>query len=738
VSYTDAENLLSGGLDGGPMGPVLKTLGSYALLKLLGEGGMGKVYLARHTGMNRLCALKMLPREATQRSSLSRFRTEAQVLANLDHPNIVKVNNFDSAGGEFFLDMEYVDGGDLQQRIESRGRTGLPPGEAKNILMQVLDALVYAHARNVIHRDLKPGNLLLKKNGDIKISDFGLAAVVGEDYQRSLIEKSITLSQVGSMQTLQGSGGSSGSAFAGTLLYMSPQAIAGGKPNVQDDIYAVGVMAYYLLTGRPPNVNYKAASKQRRGLNARWDHFIEKCLEEDVNVRFQDAESARDALERVDRSGKGIYLAAGLACAALAGAAFVLMSDGSAMPASAERSASGTAAAAEPAATASPAVHPLALQANVRQLKASVLNPGPEMQQTSWELTLPATLDLPRRKAPYLIECSLADHQAEVVEWDPSSGQNTLSVTLSRLTEPKPFRISSKPDGADVSINGVFAGKTPLETEIEFRRGSKTDPWPGVDVTIAREGFEQASFVVNYADPKFLPRVDLEPADSEIRIPLPGDLTMRLIRIDPGSFMMGSPPNETGRKLDEEQKAVQIARRFWICATEITQGQYIAITGSNPSNNRFQGANRPVEQLLLKDITGPGGFLDTFNQYLARNGFDGWHAMLPSEAEWEYAARAGSGSAFSNNSNLADNRVDEIAVYAARNTAEVGSRKANPWGLYDMHGNVWEWTREGILRGGSYEEGPANARSASRLRGQAESNNRDRRFGFRIILVRDE
>ena len=133
-------------------GPVIKTIGSYALVRLLGEGGMGKVYLARHTGMNRPCALKMLPKEATQRSSVARFRSEAQVLANLDHPHIVKVNNFDNVGGEFFLDMEYVDGGDLQQRIENRGRSGLPPVEVKSILAQVLDALVYAHERNVVHR----------------------------------------------------------------------------------------------------------------------------------------------------------------------------------------------------------------------------------------------------------------------------------------------------------------------------------------------------------------------------------------------------------------------------------------------------------------------------------------------------------------------------------------------------------------------------------------------------------
>lgn len=749
MNYGESDNLTAGGVpDGSSPGQVLKTLGSYALLRLLGEGGMGKVYLARHTGMNRLCALKMLPKEATQRSSVTRFRTEAQVLANLDHPHIVKVNNFDSANGEFFLDMEYVDGGDLQQRIESRGRNGLPPDEVKVIMTQVLDALVYAHERNVIHRDLKPGNLLLKKNGDLKISDFGLAAVVGEDYQRSLIEKSITLSQVGNMQTLQGSAGSSASAFAGTLLYMSPQAISGGKPNMQDDIYAVGVIAYYLLTGRPPNVNYKAPSKQRRGLNKRWDHLVEKCLEEDVNIRYPDAATALKDLERVDGGGAGKYVfgaCLGLAVAGVGGYFAVGPEKVQEMISSFTTTATtgGEPVVNQPGETvvaADPVANTVQLQvtANVARVTARVQNPGPEMVQTSWELTLPGSLPLPKRDQPYLIEFSLPQYQGELVEWNPAAGQNSVSVTLSRLVEAKPYRLASKPDGVTVLLNGSPIGTTPMETEFQFSRASKTDPWSSVPLTLHREGYEDAQLVVKYSDARFLPRVDLTPADAEVRVPLPGDQFIKLIRIEPGSFVMGSPSNEAGRKLDEEQKTVQIPSRFWISATEITQAQYLAIMGNNPSNNRFNGSSRPVEQVLLRDVMGPGGFLDTFNQYLVKHGFDGWMAMLPSEAEWEYAARAGTTSAFSNNSQLADNRVDEIATYASRSTSDVSQKKPNPWGLYDMHGNVWEWTREGVLRGGSFEEGPANARSASRLRGQAESSNRDRRFGFRIILVRQD
>src|SRR5690606_36938990 len=148
------------------------------ILELIGAGGMGVVYKARQRQLDRLVALKVLPREAARDPAFAeRFHREARMLARLNHPSIITVHEFGETDGLYYLVMEYVDGTDLRRILQERRLT---PAEALQIVPALCDALQYAHANGVVHRDIKPGNILLDREGRIKIADFGIAKLLGQ------------------------------------------------------------------------------------------------------------------------------------------------------------------------------------------------------------------------------------------------------------------------------------------------------------------------------------------------------------------------------------------------------------------------------------------------------------------------------------------------------------------------------------------------------------------------------
>jgi formylglycine-generating enzyme required for sulfatase activity len=174
------------------------------------------------------------------------------------------------------------------------------------------------------------------------------------------------------------------------------------------------------------------------------------------------------------------------------------------------------------------------------------------------------------------------------------------------------------------------------------------------------------------------------------RVVIP-DLKLTLVQIKPGSFMMGSPANEDGRHDDERQHKVTLTQPYWLGQTEVTQSQYEAIMGKNPSLFHFKGADRPVESVSWNDAV---KFCKKLTERERRAGrlSRGQVYRLPTEAEWEYACRAGSDTAYCFGDNAG--QLDDYAWYGSNSggqTHDVGRKKPNAWGLYDMHGNVWEW-----------------------------------------------
>lgn len=246
-------------------------------LELLGRGGMGAVYKARQTSLDRFVALKILPAEANEDPAFGeRFQREARALAQLSHPNIVGVHDFGQAGAYAYLVMEFVDGANLRQ-LQRGGH--LSPQEALAIVPQICEALQFAHDRGIVHRDIKPENILIDTQGRVKIADFGLAKMMR--LEAGAPDLTLTRHAIGTPQ------------------YMAPEQIE--KPETVDhraDIYSLGVVFYEMLTGELPIGRFSSPS-QRVEVDVRLDEVVLKALEKDPSLRYQQASAFKTRVETV-------------------------------------------------------------------------------------------------------------------------------------------------------------------------------------------------------------------------------------------------------------------------------------------------------------------------------------------------------------------------------------------------------------------------------------------------------
>jgi serine/threonine protein kinase len=252
------------------------------ILELLGQGGMGIVYKARQSRLDRLVALKILPAQAGRDPAFAeRFGREARALAKLTHLNIVTVYDFGESEGRFYLLMEFVDGVNLRHLLRDRR---LAPEEALQIVPQICEALQYAHEQGVVHRDIKPENILVDKKGRVKIADFGLAKLLGPKAVDSVL--------TGSQQIM------------GTLHYMAPEQME--KPLTVDhraDIYSLGVVFYEMLTGELPLGRF-APPSQKTQVDVRLDEVVLRALEKEPQRRYQHASDVKASVEIIRQSGR--------------------------------------------------------------------------------------------------------------------------------------------------------------------------------------------------------------------------------------------------------------------------------------------------------------------------------------------------------------------------------------------------------------------------------------------------
>ncbi|MEM7012224.1 MAG: protein kinase [Verrucomicrobiota bacterium] len=252
------------------------------ILELIGAGGMGAVYKARQRSLDRLVALKILSHDLGEDPAFAeRFSREARVLAKLSHPNIVNVFDTGTTGPFAFLLMEFVDGVNLRQAMQTGG---FAPSEALALVQDICAALKFAHEEGILHRDIKPENILIDSRGHVKIADFGIAKLVGEDPDG----REMTL-------TLSGS-------VLGSPQYMAPEQIeTPGDVDQRADIYSLGVVFYEMLTGELPLGRFALPSEKSQ-IDARIDEIVLRTLAKEREARFQTAGEVRTEVEALTSS----------------------------------------------------------------------------------------------------------------------------------------------------------------------------------------------------------------------------------------------------------------------------------------------------------------------------------------------------------------------------------------------------------------------------------------------------
>ncbi len=265
------------------MDDIRAALPQFEILECIGRGGMGVVYKARQPQLDRLVALKiLLPGLEHDPGFAERFSREARALAKLSHPNIVAVHDFGESGGYFWLTMEYVDGVNLRQAMQAARFT---PAQALALIPELCAALQYAHDHGVLHRDIKPENILLDPKGRVKVADFGIARIAGDE------RMDFTLTRTGSV--------------LGSAAYVAPEQIE--RPHEVDhraDLYSLGVVLYEMLTGELPLGRFPAPS-EKSASDPRLDEVVFRTLEKEREKRFQSADELKSGVGDFDREPGG-------------------------------------------------------------------------------------------------------------------------------------------------------------------------------------------------------------------------------------------------------------------------------------------------------------------------------------------------------------------------------------------------------------------------------------------------
>jgi len=265
-----------------------QSISQYKILEKLGEGGMGVVYKAQDTKLNRFVALKFLPPHmAASEQDKARFIQEAQSAAALNHPNVCSIIDIQEHEGNMFIVMEFVDGQTLQEK-----KSSLTLKQAIDYAIQIAEGLAAAHEKGIVHRDIKPENIMIRKDGIVQVMDFGLAKLVGVS----------RLTKAGST--------------VGTLGYMSPEQVQGQETDHRSDIFSFGVLLYEMITGKSPftgahesailyevvNVDVPPPSTVKPELDPELDRIVLECMEKDPNERMQSIKQVAIDLNRFKRT----------------------------------------------------------------------------------------------------------------------------------------------------------------------------------------------------------------------------------------------------------------------------------------------------------------------------------------------------------------------------------------------------------------------------------------------------
>ncbi len=830
--------------------PDMRIIAGFELLGKLGEGGMGIVYKARQASMDRLVALKLMPeRLAKDASFVARFFREARVAAKLDHPNIVRGIDVGSVGSDYYFAMEFIEGESVGDFLRRDGK--MPEARALHIVVQVARALVHAEKHNLIHRDIKPDNILIAEGDVAKLADLGLARSTSDDMTK--------VTRTG--------------MAVGTPHYISPEQARGvADVDTQADIYSLGATLYHMLVGAVPFegstiavVITKTLSEDPVPANERNPEVSEgtglvaqKMMAKGREARYrtpndlvedlEDVIAGRDPRHATGTSGapSGLTRAgvpvtpAGAARTALTGAA------GTGVPAATTPTLEARAAAAGqmvPARGAKRGLLVPVLLGMVVIIAAAVAVPfvlkglgpreepaqrvdkkGPDPTEPTGAdaqrgLEAEDERDWRRAKAEARSRASNGDHVGALATVDGFLGSartakfNAEATDLRAEIETKRAEVeekrrtereakeerkaeeaasakriarrkaeeearraaqkSTKSEAArmleraqEAARNGDLSGALTfyraagkqgadvrakigsLEKQVGYgaalvraREQMAAEKWKAAVASLekllkAHPGDKAAQALLAETKKNIGP----EPA---LTFDLGGGVKLEMIYIKPGRFVMGSARGWFDEKPVHE---VVLTKGFYLGKYEVTQSQFKTLTGVNRS--RLKGEEHPVVEVSWPDAA---DFCKRLSKKAGRN------FRLPTEAEWEYAARAGSAGKYSYGND--ENKLDGYGWYklnSKNKTHPVGQKLPNPWGLYDMPGNVWEWcadwhykgyygkspredpkgpdrsTGKRVVRGGCYDTKAATCTVSER--NATRATGREKGTGFRAAM----
>lgn len=629
-----------------------ETLGSYTIVRPIGHGGMGEVYLAHDERLRREVAIKLLPKPLVEDEERIRwFKHEARAASAISHPNVAYIYEIGEAQGRHFIAMEFVNGLTLRERLS---RNDLKLGEAIEIATQVASAIAAAHAQGIIHRDIKPENIMIRSDGLVKVVDFGLAKLsepqretAGEHSRETLRGALITRA----IHTETG-------LLMGTATYMSPEQARGQEIDARTDIWSWAVVFYEMLAGEAP---FQGATKS--------DVIAEILKSEPLFLRegIRSLPEAATLIIRKSLSKKadGRYTEA------------------------------------------------VKLVAALHELRDELKEKG------LLDLCLP-------------LKAGLSDFAAEHLAGPKASQSNQRGLRKSGSLATKVFsRVGAI----------VPRGRT---TSSHFSRARVRSLVALTSLLIM--SLLVAAFLLaksNLISRRAASRSALAPSPgstSHDGVGIKNQVGIEMNYVPPGSFMMGSGNGDADEKPMHE---VTLRDGFYIGRYEVTQVQWRAVMNNDPSF--FKGENLPVDNVSWNDTQ---DFLSKLNKL-----GDGYTYRLPTEAEWEYACRAGSTGDFAEPLNLIGWYYDN----ADNGSHAIGQKKPNAFGLYDMHGNVWEWCEDWyhqsydgaptdgsawlmggeqkvrLLRGGSWYDLADRIRSAHR--GGNPPVLRGLNLGFRVVAT---
>jgi eukaryotic-like serine/threonine-protein kinase len=652
----------------------LGRLAHYEILEVVGRGAFGTVLKAFDDRLERVVAIKVMALELAATSpARKRFLREARASAAIRHEYVVSVYAVEETPIPYLV-MEYVPGQTLQQRLDEKGPLEVP--EVLRLGAQIAEALAAAHARDLIHRDIKPGNILLETgiHERVKITDFGLA--------RAADDASMTQSGM----------------IAGTPLYMAPEQALGHKLDQRADLFSFGSVLYQMVSGRPPFRAPTTLAVLKRVADET-PRPISEIIPE-TPVWLCDIISKLHAKNPDDRYQSAREVAYVLAnCEAQ-------------------------------------------LKAHSELKEFSFIPRAKARHRGAWKWVGAAVLVLP------LLACGAYT----LTHWPQPEAANGKAGNAS-TPAPKELTADSAADSA-------------------WRGWPADAPPPAIapfDAAKARE--HQEAWAKHLGVP----------------VEITNSIGMKLVLIPPGEFMMGSPTeliNEELKTAPKDDKwyldrlpgegprhLVRITRPFYLGMYPVTQEEYQRVMGASPSEFSATGKSKdrvtgkdtkqfPVEMVSWQDTD---EFCSRLTEMPAEKAAGRWY-RLPSEAQWEYACRAGNAgrcffSTVSDDKMAAENLLPDYAWFSNNSGGQphaVGGRRASPWGLYDVYGNVWEWCQDWhtndyyarsptddpagppggsrrVFRGGSWFFPAGDCRSAFRGGDGPVLRNRD--LGFRVSQV---